>query len=88
MVLIGVGLALGNWISLVVCVLIPLAAYVVRIRVEEGALEEALGDAYLRYEKGEGAAHSRDLVTVPPAPGSPPAAPSSQRTATSEARRA
>ncbi len=52
-VLIGVGLALGNWISLIVCVLIPLAAYVVRIRVEEGALEEALGDAYLRYEKGK-----------------------------------
>ncbi len=52
-VMVGVGLALGNWLSLVLCVLLPLAAYVVRIRVEEGALEEALGDSYREYEQGK-----------------------------------
>ena len=52
-VMVGVGLALGNWLSLVLCVVLPLAAYVVRIRVEEGALEEALGDSYREYEQGK-----------------------------------
>jgi protein-S-isoprenylcysteine O-methyltransferase Ste14 len=50
-VMIGVGVALGNWLSLALCVLLPLAAYVARIRVEERALEEALGDAYRHYEE-------------------------------------
>ena len=52
-VMVGVGLALGNWLSLIVCVLLPLAAYVARIRVEEDALEEALGDRYRQYEQGK-----------------------------------
>jgi protein-S-isoprenylcysteine O-methyltransferase Ste14 len=52
-VMVGVGLALGNWLSLALCVLLPLAAYVVRIRVEEGALEDALGDSYREYEQGK-----------------------------------
>ena len=51
-VMVGVGLALGNWLSLILCVLMPLSAYVARIRVEE-ALEEAVGDAYLQYETGK-----------------------------------
>jgi protein-S-isoprenylcysteine O-methyltransferase Ste14 len=53
LVMTGVGIALGNWLSLIVCVLMPLAAYVVRIRVEEAALEDALGDRYLTYEQGK-----------------------------------
>jgi protein-S-isoprenylcysteine O-methyltransferase len=52
-VMVGVGIALGNWLSLIVCVLLPLAAYVVRIRVEEVALEDALGDRYRSYEQGK-----------------------------------
>ncbi len=53
MVMAGVGITLGNWLSLIVCVLLPLAAYVARIRVEEDALEEALGESYLQYEQGK-----------------------------------
>jgi protein-S-isoprenylcysteine O-methyltransferase Ste14 len=53
LVMCGVGLALGNWLSLALCVVLPLAAYVARIRVEEAALEDALGDAYRRYEQGK-----------------------------------
>lgn len=53
LVMLGVGLALGNWLSLALCVLLPLAAYVARIRVEEAALEDALGDAYRQYERGK-----------------------------------
>ena len=52
-VMVGVGLALGNWLSLALCILLPLAAYVARIRVEEGALEDALGDRYRQYEQGK-----------------------------------
>ena len=35
---------------MVACFLFPLPAYVFRIRVEEAALEEALGDEYRAYE--------------------------------------
>lgn len=52
-VMIGAGLALGNWLSLILCVLLPLTAYVARIRVEERALEDALGDRYREYEQGK-----------------------------------
>ena len=51
--MVGVGLALGNWLSLILCALLPLSAYVARIRVEERALEEALGDRYRQYEQGK-----------------------------------
>jgi protein-S-isoprenylcysteine O-methyltransferase Ste14 len=51
--MVGVGLGLGNWLSLALCVFLPLAAYVTRIRVEERALEEALGDSYREYEEGK-----------------------------------
>lgn len=47
--LIGVGLAFGNWISLVSLSVIPLAGLLARIRVEESALEAAMGDAYRTY---------------------------------------
>jgi protein-S-isoprenylcysteine O-methyltransferase Ste14 len=53
LVMLGVGLALGNWLSLALCVLLPLAAYVARIRVEEAALVDALGDDYRQYEEGK-----------------------------------
>jgi protein-S-isoprenylcysteine O-methyltransferase Ste14 len=48
----GVGLAFGNWLSLAVCIVLPLVAYLRRIAVEERALEAALGDAYRRYARG------------------------------------
>lgn len=45
----GLGLAYGNWLSLVALVLTSLADLVNRIRVEESALSEALGSAYPSY---------------------------------------
>jgi protein-S-isoprenylcysteine O-methyltransferase Ste14 len=48
----GLGLALGNWASLLVLVLLPTAGLVVRIRSEERALLASLGDEYGRYAAG------------------------------------
>ncbi len=47
----GVGLALGNWISLVVSIVLPAVGYGYRIAAEERALVEALGPAYAGYMK-------------------------------------
>jgi len=48
----GFGLALGNWVSLLCAVLLPALGLVVRIRVEERALSEALGAPYREYAAG------------------------------------
>jgi protein-S-isoprenylcysteine O-methyltransferase len=46
---IGFGLALGSWLALL-CLILPItAAFLWRIRVEENALTEALGDDYRQY---------------------------------------
>ena len=47
--LIGLGLAFGNWLSLAVLVLLPLLAFIYRMRVEEAALRARFGPAYDRY---------------------------------------
>jgi protein-S-isoprenylcysteine O-methyltransferase Ste14 len=48
---LGLGLALGNWISLVV-IFVPIAViFLYRIRVEEKALISAFGEDYLEYRK-------------------------------------
>jgi protein-S-isoprenylcysteine O-methyltransferase Ste14 len=47
--LAGVGLALGNWISLLICVGGLLLAYVWRIRVEEAALRRRFGAQFDDY---------------------------------------
>ena len=49
MTLTGIGLALGNWASLATLVLVPGIGLVVRIRVEERALLEGLGEPYRRF---------------------------------------
>lgn len=48
--LIGVGLALGNWAGLLALVSLMSIAYANRIRVEEAALVEALGEPYEEYK--------------------------------------
>jgi protein-S-isoprenylcysteine O-methyltransferase Ste14 len=48
--LLGVGLALGNWAALALLIVVPTAGVVARIRVEERALEGALGERYRRFE--------------------------------------
>jgi protein-S-isoprenylcysteine O-methyltransferase Ste14 len=45
----GFGLAVGNWLSLAACVIVPLPALVRRIYVEEAELNRVLGDAYRIY---------------------------------------
>ena len=45
----GFGLALSNWLSLLLIVLVTPAIYLHRIREEEGALTAALGDDYRDY---------------------------------------
>jgi protein-S-isoprenylcysteine O-methyltransferase Ste14 len=46
---VGTGLALGNWAALGMLILVPTAGLVVRIRSEERALLEGLGEPYRRF---------------------------------------
>jgi protein-S-isoprenylcysteine O-methyltransferase Ste14 len=48
----GLGLALGNWLSLALLLVVPFVGHLPRIRAEELALERSLGDAYRDYETG------------------------------------
>ena len=47
--LAGFGVALANWLSVLILVALPAAALAVRIRVEEAALVSALGQEYREY---------------------------------------
>ncbi len=47
--ILGLGLAMTNWISLVLVVAGTLVGYAYRVRVEERALCEGIGDAYRNY---------------------------------------
>jgi protein-S-isoprenylcysteine O-methyltransferase Ste14 len=49
---LGYGLALGNWISTLCALLVPLIGIVVRIHIEEQALLEGLGEPYRRFAEG------------------------------------
>lgn len=51
------GLALGSWLSLLIVILVPLAAILVRIHVEEARLSQALGQDYQAYTS-----HTRRLI--------------------------
>jgi len=46
---VGIGLALGNWAALIVLAVLPAAGLVVRIRFEERALLDGLGEPYRRF---------------------------------------
>jgi protein-S-isoprenylcysteine O-methyltransferase Ste14 len=50
LILAGLGLALGNWLSAAACLALPLPALVWRIHVEEAELSRVLGDAYRAYQ--------------------------------------
>ena len=52
LIVAGLGLALGNWLSVAACLLLPLPALVWRIHVEEAELSRVLGDAYEAYRTG------------------------------------
>lgn len=49
--MLGFGLALANFASLAVCILVPLIGYLHQISLEEPALASLLGDDYSRYER-------------------------------------
>jgi protein-S-isoprenylcysteine O-methyltransferase Ste14 len=46
---VGLGLALSDWLSVIVLAILPAAGLLVRIRSEERALLAALGENYRRY---------------------------------------
>ena len=50
LIVAGFGLALGNWLSFLACLVVPLPALLWRIRVEEAELTGVLGDAYRTYQ--------------------------------------
>jgi protein-S-isoprenylcysteine O-methyltransferase len=47
--LLGIGLVSENWVSLTVLIVLPLAATLYRIHVEETALLRHFGPAYQAY---------------------------------------
>jgi len=49
LMMLGMGLALANWISLIALGIVPLGIYAYRIHVEEKALVETLGQPYRDY---------------------------------------
>jgi protein-S-isoprenylcysteine O-methyltransferase Ste14 len=57
LIVIGVGLAAGNWLALAACVLLPGAAMLRRIRVEEAELTRVLGQPYQAYRD-----HTKRLI--------------------------
>jgi protein-S-isoprenylcysteine O-methyltransferase Ste14 len=46
---VGIGVALENWLSLLVLIVVPTIGLVIRIRIEERALLEALGEPYREF---------------------------------------
>jgi protein-S-isoprenylcysteine O-methyltransferase Ste14 len=45
----GIGIALGNWVSLAVLVGMVAIVYAYRVRIEERALATVIGQPYLEY---------------------------------------
>jgi protein-S-isoprenylcysteine O-methyltransferase Ste14 len=52
LVLTGIGITYGNWLSLAALALVPLIGFVYRIHVEEAALAATLGSRYTSYAAG------------------------------------
>lgn len=49
MVFLGIGLMLGNWLSLACLAILPTVGLMIRIRVEERALLAGIGEPYRRF---------------------------------------
>jgi len=48
---VGIGVALENWLSLVVIIVVPTIGLIIRIRVEERALLNALGEPFREFSQ-------------------------------------
>jgi protein-S-isoprenylcysteine O-methyltransferase Ste14 len=48
---LGLGIALANWISLLLCIVLPVIGVIQRIKVEEKELERHFGKQYQDYRK-------------------------------------
>ena len=48
---LGLGLSIGNWYSVAIFILPTFLAFLARIKVEEHALVEAMGDQYRSYQR-------------------------------------
>ena len=49
LLVIGIGLAFTNWLSVGISTILPAVGYMFRVRAEERALLETLGEAYQAY---------------------------------------
>ncbi len=50
-IVLGLGIALANWISLLLCIVLPVIGVMQRIKVEEKELEQHFGRQYQDYRK-------------------------------------
>lgn len=48
---LGLGLSIGNWWSVAIFILPTLLSFLVRIKVEESALADAMGEQYRSYQR-------------------------------------
>jgi protein-S-isoprenylcysteine O-methyltransferase Ste14 len=51
LIAVGWGFGAGNWLSLMVCAVVPLLGLLPRIAVEETEMVRALGDQYRSYQR-------------------------------------
>ncbi|MBV9930143.1 MAG: isoprenylcysteine carboxylmethyltransferase family protein [Alphaproteobacteria bacterium] len=49
--LTALGIAIGNWLSVAALLLLPIAGFAVRIRVEEASLARRFGDGFAAYRR-------------------------------------
>ena len=52
LIVLGFGIGVGNWLSLVICAVVPVLGLLPRIAVEESEMTRVLGDAYRDYRTG------------------------------------
>lgn len=51
LIALGFGLAAGNWLSVVICVVVPLLGLLPRIAVEESEMARVTGEQYRSYQR-------------------------------------
>jgi protein-S-isoprenylcysteine O-methyltransferase Ste14 len=51
LIFVAIGLATGNWVSFAIVIILPTAALLYRIHVEEAALRQAFGSEYIEYSQ-------------------------------------